>query len=168
MTWPNRKANRITNYDYSSPGAYFITICTQNRRSILGNIVGGGAFDAPYVQLNPKGQIVQQYVLSGNKIPGIVVDKYVIMPNHIHMILRISDSGSSGTPRASSPTNAAIPHFVSTLKRLCHRDLGQRIFQRSYHDHVIRNEKDYQMIWQYIDTNPARWQEDCFYEENKS
>ena len=98
MVFHERKPNRLPGFDYNTPGAYFITICTSNRRPILGTIVG-----------------------------------------------------------------AVIPHFISTLKRFCHRDIGSHIFQRSYHDHVIRNEDDYLKIWQYIDNNPARWQEDCFY-----
>ena len=123
----------------------------------------GGAFDAPDVRLSRYGEIAQKYILSGNRIPGVTVDKYVIMPNHIHLILLLEATATAGTSRAPSPTNAVIPHFVSTLKRFCHRDFGKKIFQRSYHDHVIRNEASYQKIWQYIDYNPTLWQEDCFY-----
>ena len=163
MDFPQRKPNRIPHFDYSTPGAYFITICTQDRIPLLCTIVGGGAFDAPSVCLTKNGEIVRQYVLSGNRIPGITVDKFVIMPNHIHLILLVEATVQSGTSRAPSPTNAVIPHFISTLKRFCHREIGRNIFQRSYHDHVIRNEAGYLKIWQYIDNNPALWQEDCFY-----
>ena len=163
MEYPSRKPNRRPFFDYSTPGADFITICTENRRPILGDIVGGGAFDAPYTQLTNIGQVVQRHIVSGNHIQGITVDKYVVMPNHIHMILLLNDTAANGTSKTPSPTNAVIPHFVSTLKRFCHRDIGRKIFQRSYHDHVIRDEKDYLKIWQYIDNNPVRWQEDCFY-----
>ena len=165
MNLPNRKPNRLPDYNYNTPGAYFITICTENRKPILSEIVGGGAFDAPHTQLTKYGQIVQRYILSGNRIRGITVDKFVIMPNHIHIILLVDETAAGGTSRAPSPTNAAIPHFVSTLKRFCHRDIGNDIFQRSYHDHVIRDEEDYLLIWQYIDNNPVRWQDDCFYTE---
>ena len=163
MDYPNRKANRLPKYNYSAPGAYFLTICTESRKSILSKIVGGGAFDAPSAQLTKLGMIVKRNILSGNQIQGITVDKFVIMPNHIHLILLVDPTAQDGTSRAPSPTNAVIPHFVSTFKRFCHRDIGYPIFQRSYHDHVIRDEEDYRMIWQYIDTNPVRWQEDCFY-----
>mgnify|MGYP003312255543 CR=1 FL=1 len=163
MDFPTRKPNRIPHFDYSTPGAYFITICTEGRLPILSTIVGGGALDAPCARLTSIGQVVQRHIISGNRIPGVTVDKYVIMPNHIHLILLVENTASAGTSRAPSPTNAVIPHFVSTLKRFCHRDVGTRFFQRSYHDHVIRNEADYLRIWQYIDNNPARWQEDCFY-----
>ena len=163
MDFPTRKPNRLPNFNYSTPGAYFITICTEDRKPILSEVVGGGALDAPVTRLTKHGQIAQRYLLSGNRIPGITVDKFVIMPNHIHMILLVNDAASGGTSRAPSPTNAAIPHFISTLKRFCNRDIGKNIFQRSYHDHVIRDEADYLLIWQYIDSNPAKWQEDCFY-----
>ena len=163
MELPKRKPNRIPHFDYSTPGAYFVTICTQDKAPLLSTVVGGGALDAPDVRLSRYGEIAQKYILSGNRIPGVTVDKFVIMPNHIHLILLVEADASTGTSRAPSPTNAVIPHFVSTLKRFCHRDFGKKIFQRSYHDHVIRNEASYQKIWQYIDNNPTLWQEDCFY-----
>ena len=163
MELPKRKPNRIPHFDYSTPGAYFVTICTQDKAPLLSTVVGGGALDAPDVRLSRYGEIAQKYILSGNRIPGVTVDKYVIMPNHIHLILLVEETATAGTSRAPSPTNAVIPHFVSTLKRFCHRDFGKKIFQRSYHDHVIRNEASYQKIWQYIDNNPTLWQEDCFY-----
>ena len=164
MELPVRKPNRLPHFDYNTPGAYFITICTKDKQCILGNIVGGGAFDAPKVALSKIGRIAEKCILSGNNIPGVTVDKFVVMPNHIHMILFV-EAGCSGTSWAPSPTNAVIPHFVSTFKRFCHKEIGFAVSQRSYHDHVIRGEKDYLKIWEYIDNNPARWKEDCFYME---
>ena len=163
MERPARKPNRLPSYNYSTPGAYFLTLCTKNKQCILGSVVGGGALDAPHIRLTNAGMVVQKYIVSGNRVPGVTVDKFVVMPNHIHMILFLDGTAQSGPSRAPAPTNAVIPHFVSTLKRFCNRDLGANIFQRSYHDHVIRNEADYLKIWQYIDGNPAKWQEDCFY-----
>ena len=162
---PQRKPNRLKRFDYSTAGAYFITVCTQNRANILGDIVGGGALDAPQTRLTKAGVIVERYILSGNRVSGVTVDKYVIMPNHVHFLLLVDEDAAGGTSKAPSPTNAVIPHFVATLKRFCHRDIGGKIFQRSYHDHVIRGESDYLKIWQYIDTNPAKWEEDCFYKQ---
>ena len=166
MELPKRKSNRLPNYDYSTPGAYFITICVEGKKCILGRVVGGGALDAPLVQLSNYGQTAQRYIESGSSIPGITVDKFVVMPNHIHIILFVDKTASSGMSQVSSPTNSIIPHFVSTLKRFVHRDIGTKIFQRSYHDHVIRGEQDYLRIWEYIDTNPAKWLQDCFYVED--
>ena len=165
MELPNRKSMRLKEYDYSTPGAYFVTICTQGKQKILSTIVGGGAFDAPIVTLTKIGEVARKYILSGNRIPGVTVDKFVIMPNHIHLILVIEETAVSGTSRAPSPTNAAIPHFVSTFKRLCHREIGEPIFQRAYYDHVIRSDADYREIWEYIDTNPDKWTQDRFYSE---
>lgn len=157
----SRKNNRLPEYDYSAPGAYFITVCTKDKQCTLGTVVGGGALDAPTVHLSEIGSIVKKYVQSTNRIQGITVDKYVIMPNHIHLILLAAHA--EGTSKAPSPTNALVPHTISTLKRFVHRDAGMQVFQRSYHDHVIRNEKDYLRIWQYIDENPAKWDEDKYY-----
>ena len=162
MDLPKRKHNRLPEYDYSTPGAYFITICVSEKQCLLGNIVGGGALDAPQVRLSAYGKIVEKHILSGNRIPNVRVDKYVIMPNHLHLLLFVDCDGASKAP---PPTNAVIPHFVSTFKRFCHRDTGRKLFQRSYHDHIIRGDADYAKIWEYIDNNPARWQEDCFYVE---
>ena len=167
MDLPKRKPNRLRGYDYDRPGAYFITFCTQNRRCVLSRIVGGGAHDAPRVELTELGKIVDKYIRSGNRMEHISVDKYVIMPNHVHILLSVTgtdcERAPNGTSRAPSPTNQLVPRFVSTLKRFCHAEMGQKLFQRSFHDHVIRNEADYREIWQYIDGNPGKWEEDKFY-----
>ena len=100
MELPKRKAIRLPDYEYSSPGAYFITICTHERRCILSRItVGADALGGPCLQLTDTGKVVEQYILSTNRMTGFHVDKYVVMPNHIHMILRIDN----GPPRAPPP-----------------------------------------------------------------
>ena len=91
MNLPKRKPTRLKDYDYSSEGAYFITICTKNKQKILCDIVGDGAHDVPKINLSPMGEIVEKYILSTNKIPELTVDKYVIMPNHIHLILLLQN-----------------------------------------------------------------------------
>lgn len=164
MDLPTRKPNRLPDFDYSTPGAYFLTICTQDKRCILGQIVGGGDFDTPQVSLSWMGEVVRHNVERSRQIANIHVDKYVIMPNHIHLILFVDRNDIDGPSESPAPTNAIVPHYVSTLKRFCNKELGKNIFQRSYHDHVIRDERDYLKIWAYIDNNPARWKEDCFYE----
>lgn len=163
---PNRKPLRLRDYDYSSPGACFVTICTKDRKCILSRItVGADALGGPSLTLTETGKIVEKYIVSTNRIDGLHVDNYVIMPNHVHMILRI-ETGSfetnGGPPRASAPTTAIIPNAVGALKRLVQRETGEKIFQRSYYEHVIRNERDYLEIWNYIDTNPAKWAEDRY------
>ena len=150
-----RKANRLSSFNYNQNGAYFITVCTRNKEKILGDIVGGGALDAPKIKLSPIGEIVEKYILSTNKIPEITVDKYVIMPNHIHLLLTVENE--KGTSWAPSPTNNVISHSISTLKRFVNKAVGENVFQRSYYDHVIRNQTDYNEAWEYIENNPIKW-----------
>ncbi|MEG0895246.1 MAG: transposase [Oscillospiraceae bacterium] len=157
MELPKRKRLRLDGYDYSQNGAYFITICTQNRECILGKIVGDDAHIVPQIQLSEYGIVIEKYL---NGIIG--VDKFIIMPNHIHLVIFINLS-ANGTMWASSPTNQSIPQLIKSFKILVTKGIGLSLFQRSYHDHIIRNEQEYQKIWQYIDTNPLKWDEDCFY-----
>ena len=188
---PKRKPTRWSEIDYSTAGLYFITICTQERQCILSEVVGdtplshadhpvgGGALDAPHVILTDIGKIVEKHLLGCNKMPPIYIDKYIIMPNHIHIIVGISRGveappptsvhrGSRGVeapPPTSvrSPANALIPRFVSTFKRFCNAEIGKNIFQRSFYDHVIRNGREYEEIAAYIAKNPQTWREDSLY-----
>ena len=156
---PERKTGRLPHYNYSAVGTYFITVCTQTRRHTLGCVVGGGVLDAPYVRLSKYGTIAEQTLLEMVSFyEGISVDEYVVMPNHVHFILTIHENvGSSGTP---TPTNARIPAFLSTWKRLTNRKACFPLWQRSYYDHILRSEADYLRARQYISHNPACWAED--------
>ena len=173
---PKRKPTRIKQYDYSSVGAYFVTICTQDRKQILSEIirtnntsvcetdryvVGDGALDVPCIRLTPIGKIVEKHLLSSENIQGVKVDKYVIMPDHIHAIIFIKSkketNQQNGTSRAPSPTNELLPHIVSTFKRFCNKEIGYNIFQRSFADHIIRDNEDYETRKKYIYENPMRW-----------
>ena len=156
-----RKNNRLSEYDYNSIGAYFITICVKDKQKILSHIVGDGALDVPKVELTHIGKIVDKYIRSTNNIENVTVDKYVIMPNHIHILVSIT--ADKRDVEAPSPTNKLIPRVVSALKRLSNREIGYNIFQRSYYDHIIRNRHDYDAAWQYIDENPIKWTSDEFY-----
>ena len=182
---PKRKPTRLASFDYSTHGAYFITICTDGRRCILStidsdcpNTVGGDVLDAPKVQLTQYGKIVDKYINELNNFyQHITVERYVIMPNHIHLILYISCDGFStfdtetpvdGASRTSPPTSkqhSAVSRFVSTLKRFCNKECCRNLFQRSFYDHVIRNQKDYDEIAKYIYENPIRWKYDQLYSE---
>ena len=151
----------MSEYDYNSIGAYFITICVKDKQKILSHIVGDGALDVPKVELTHIGKIVDKYIRSTNNIENVTVDKYVIMPNHIHILVSIT--ADKRDVEAPSPTNKLIPRVVSALKRLSNREIGYIIFQRSYYDHIIRNRHDYDAAWQYIDENPIKWTSDEFY-----
>ena len=161
---PSRKSMRLSEYDYSTPGAYFITICVAERREMLSNInVGTGVPDCPKNTLTKYGEIAEKRILEMDAFyDNIFVDKYVIMPNHIHLLVRIEDSGRSGTP-VPTKANSIISRFISTFKRFCNRECGENIWQSRYYDHVIRNQRDYDEIWEYIENNPAKWEEDRFF-----
>ena len=168
MNLPKRKPTRLKGYDYSTPGAYFITICVKDRKNKLGRIVGCGDFDAPQMVLSAHGRILDKYIrLMNEKYTHIQVDKYVIMPNHFHLILRIFEY-KNGASETAAPYNNETSKFVSLLKRYCNQEYGENIWQISCNDHIIRGEKDYQKIWEYIDTNVLRWEKDCFYNDERS
>ena len=161
---PKRKKDRLTGYDYSANGSYYITVCTRDKQHILGHSVGGGVLDAPYVRLSKCGAMVRDTLLEMDAFyDEITIDHYVIMPNHVHFILSIC--GERGPSRTPAPTNARLPAFLSAWKRLTNKKAGFPIWQRGYYDHVIRNEADYLRIWQYMDENPVRWAEDEYYFE---
>lgn len=156
---PKRKSLRLESYDYSTPGAYFITVCTENRRKFLGDFVGRDACDAPQIELSTYGKTLDKYIgLMSEKYEHIRIDKYVIMPDHFHLLLRITDRNCQkhGVSQASRPTKSEVAKFVSLLKRYCNKEYGKNIWQISYNDHIIRNEKDYLEVIQYIENNPIR------------
>ena len=165
--FPKRKRNRLKDYNYSSNGAYFITICTNDRKNIFWNneshnFVGEDIILPPdYVRLSPYGKIAEEAIRAiPQYYPHIELLQYVVMPNHIHMILFIPcDSGRI----ISSPTS--ILTAVGQMKRWVSQKVGTAIWQRSFHDHIIRDKNDYEKIAKYICANPVRWQYDCFYTE---
>ena len=150
---PKRKKIRLENFSYSTRGAYFVTICTKDKAPILSQVVLNG--NMPKVCLTAIGKVVEEKLLSSEEIPGVKIDSYVIMPDHIHAIMLITEV--NGTPVAQSPTNEGLPHIISTFKRLCHKELKSVIFQRSYIDHIIRDAKDYETRKKYMYENPIRW-----------
>ncbi len=158
-----KESIRLPGFDYSSAGAYFLTICTENRKQVLSTIVGGDVLDAPKVQLFPYGEIADKHIRQLDAFyDGIRVDGYVIMPNHIHILLIVFENGASKT---SPPTrqHSAVSRFVSTFKRFCNKEYGHNLWQRYYNDHIIRNQEDYDKHLKYIQENPIRWQEDELY-----
>ncbi len=161
--FPKRKPTRLKDYDYSTPGMYFLTVCIKNRANLLGKIVGCGDFDAPKMVLSKYGVILDRYInLMNYKYSHIQIDKYIIMPNHFHLILHINEY-KNGASETAAPYNNEMSKFISLLKRYCNREYGKNIWQTSCNDHIIRGEKDYNKIWEYIDTNVLRWEKDCFY-----
>ena len=152
MELAKRKSPRIKAYDYSTPNYYFITICTHKKECIFG--YPG--------KLNDFGRYAEENL---KKIPeihsAIQLDKYVVMPNHIHGIFVVqADEAETGLKNLS----VIIGQYkMSVTKKIREIEPGKIVWQRSYHDHVIRNQKSYEKIWLYIEKNPLKWEEDCFY-----
>jgi len=161
--WFDRKTTRLPEYDYNTPGAYFLTICTENKKCILSRIVGTGVLDGPKIALLPYGKAAEKYILQLNHFyDNLSVESYVIMPNHIHILLRITEEGPSGTP-VPTLQNSAVSRFVSTLKRFCNKDYGKNIWQPRSYDHIIRDQADFDRHLKYIYENPFGWQKDELY-----
>ena len=258
QTLPDRKIIRLAEYDYNVDGVYFITICAKNREKIFSEIKTEKHSDGSVtvnVELTEVGKTAEKYILSSERIDGVKIDDYVIMPNHIHIIVALECSGSKncgtsrapshmaslrnnahefsggtsrapsptaslcnnadefnggtsrapspmvllcnnadefnggtsrapsptaslcnnadefngGTSRAPSPTashtpaNAKLPRVIAAFKRLCNKETGYNVFQRSYMEHIIRDFDDYVVRKNYITNNPIRWIEDKYY-----
>lgn len=151
--YPTRKKLRIEDYDYTSAGAYFITVCTAKRENLFWFDVGADSIRPSCVSLSEIGALVEKAVL---QIPehyeNISVDKYCIMPDHIHLIVRIC-SDDNGLP-LSAPDISTV---IGSMKRWVSRQAGRPIWQKSYFDHVVRGQRDYDEIWQYIENNPLKY-----------
>ena len=157
---PQRKPTRLPFFNYNEAGTYFLTLCAKDKRCILGRVLDGAdETQSPTMQLSRTGIIVQNQIQTMvDFYSNVKIDRFVVMPNHIHLLLSIR-----GDKKETTLTNAIIPSFVSTLKRFTNKQAGADLWQRSFHDHIVRNEQDYLRIWQYIDSNAAKWKMDCFY-----
>lgn len=161
---PRRKRNHFPTFDYRGNHRYFVTICTQDRKQLLSTITVGEGLAPPNIKLSDYGKIAEEQLTALQKrYTGLTVENYVIMPNHIHAILRLENTGGA----SPSPTLHDIICAFKSLSARAVKQIGfkNKFWQRSYYDHVIRDENDYRSIWGYIDNNPARWAEDEYYTE---
>ena len=167
---PKRKNPRLKDYDYSSPGAYFITICTHNKVCTLSRVVGA-IQESPEIKLTKYGKIADTVINEISCRYGVAVDSYVIMPNHIHLILVISDEDQKWAIRESplqgrSIISKVVGYVKMNSSKEIHKIVGDSpIWQRSFYDHIIRDRQDYDKIAKYVQDNPFKWQDDCFYSE---
>lgn len=148
MDFYSRKSPRIPNYDYSLNGYYFVTICTHDKECLFGTPE----------KMNDFGSIAQRdlYAIESH-YENVRIDKCVVMPNHIHAIIVIEGA-------ITCDLNTIIGQYKSGVTRKIREfDPNRIVWQRSYHDHIIRNEKQYIKIWEYIENNPLKWEMDCFY-----
>ena len=163
MELPKRKQKRLTEYDYSTPNAYFITVCTAKRKNLFWKDVGAVIDRPKNVPLTNLGIIAQRSIENITiHYSAISVDHYVIMPNHIHLLLQINTDADGRSMIA--PTISTV---VRLMKGTVSKQAGFPVWQKGFYDHVIRNEKDYREIWNYIEDNPTKWAEDKLYSETQ-
>ena len=152
MLFSTRKSPRIKNFDYKSENYYFITICTHNRRCLFGD---------PH-KLSIAGEIAEKQI---NQISAhyenVRVDKYVVMPNHVHMILVLENGNINSADQIIAQYKSGVTREVRSMIP----DIV--LWQRSFHDHIIRNQRSYENIWLYIDGNPQCWDKDCFFTDQE-
>lgn len=155
---PQRKSIRLKDYDYSQAGFYFVTICTKDKKCLFWKVGAtfGRQFNNP--QLTQYGKIVDLEVNKINNIyENVELNKYVIMPNHIHLIIILHNvNGRSKT----APT---ISRIIQQFKGSISKQLGFSVWQKSFYDHIIRDEQEYIKICEYIQENPIKWTEDKYY-----
>lgn len=168
--YPSRHSIRLGGYDYSWPGAYFITICTDERQCLFGDISGEKMI------LNRYGQIVRScWGETPWHHPSTVMDVFVIMPNHVHGIVEINDStvraGQRPAPTGRHPLSEIIRAFKSVSAHRINelrKSKGQPVWQRGYYEHIIHSEEELDQIGNYINTNPANWGKDAENPTNRS
>lgn len=156
MDLPKRKNIRLNDYNYSSNGAYFITICTKNKENLLWKNVGANCVrPLDQLPLSKIGIVIENEIYKLNTVyENIKVDKYQIMPNHIHLIIFIYEDSNGRTQFA--PT---ISRIIKQFKGSITKQIGLSIWQKSFYDRIIRNEKEYQSVWNYIHNNPLKYLE---------
>ena len=150
---PTRKKNRLDNYDYGAPGYYFVTVCIGDKSKLFWNDVSANV-DPEHLPLTEYGKIVERFLLEiPAHYPNVRLDKYVVMPNHVHAIIQLTHKYKKVT----------ISSIMRAWKALVTRNTTDLTWQKSFYDHVIRDERDYRRIWKYIDDNPIKWADDCYY-----
>ncbi len=170
----DRKTTRLKGADYNQNQAVFLTICTKGRQCLLSQIVVTGVLDGPLIELTEYGKIADKYIKQLNDFYNdLLVEQYVIMPNHIHILLWVKGDENGSSSVTNGPSGTPVPtvqnsipsRFVSTFKRFCNKEYGKNIWQYRSNDHIIRSRKDYEEHVKYIYENPIRWYYDQLYSE---
>lgn len=158
---PDRKHPRLKSNVYDQAGMYFITICTKGRSPCLGKIVwDDDKLETACCKLSETGEIVKKHICN---IPAVyadtVVDTYMIMPDHVHLLLRfLKDTYSVEKENSKSPSvSTKLIHIICSTKTLVTKDLGYSIWQTSFYDSILPDENAFLRARVYIRHNPARW-----------
>ncbi len=156
MEFKDRKHPRLKDYDYSLPGYYYVTIHNEKDAPVLSAVQQQNKLCQAMTVLTPCGKIAEQQLLALEKrYPYVKIDKYVVMPSHIHVILQLLP-GQCPRPGLIQ----IIQAYKSLTTRACNRQLqtvGRKQFQSSFYETVLRNERAYQECWRYIEENPIKW-----------
>lgn len=156
----NRKRNRLEDYDYSTPNAYFITVCTEGRKNLFWAKWAPDIKDREDIPLSGHGETVRRAILDIPKhYPMIAVDHFAVMPNHVHLLLQIC------THDGRTVTAPSISTVMNQLKGIVTKRIGHPVWQKGFYDHVVRSDRDYREIWNYIEGNPYKWAEDELFEQ---
>lgn len=161
LSLPQRKLPRLKGYDYSQPGVYFITICTHQKECVFGTVIPGDGITEARLVLTPLGEIAKTCLLRIEALyNNAKIHNWVVMPNHVHILLEMMPCVAPAQDVVS-----IIGQYKAAVTRVARAAsiLDGKLWQVSYHDHVIRGSADYRKIWQYIHDNPAKWHTDCFY-----
>ncbi len=162
MELPKRKHNRLNCFDYGTTGCYFITLCTQERQRLF-------EIEQPQCNIDTQDSIVSANIANTiikkwlneipNKYPNMQIDTFVIMPDHIHFILRIRQcsSGAALPDVMRFFKTMTTNHYLRCIKERIILPFNKKLWQKSYYDHIIRNQADYNEVWEYIENNPAKW-----------
>ncbi|MGN1432417.1 MAG: transposase [Ruminococcus sp.] len=157
MDLPKRKPQRLKSFDYAAEKYYFVTMCTMDKQNLFGNLINQN--DTVKMVYTFMGEIALKHLKEiENHFDEIKIDKYVIMPNHIHIIIVIGCNGNSERSRPFPTLSTVIGLYKSGVSR----EVGCKIWQKSFHDHIIRNKNDYLKIREYIEKNPLKWDLDCY------
>ncbi len=150
MDYPQRKYPRLKNFDYASGGVFCVTICTENREMSLGKVVDG---EEARVHLSALGQLVQKLIDNiPNAYPGTILLNRVVMPNHVHILIQIPHENP-----------VSLFSVIRGTKTMATRAAGFSVWQKSFYEHVVRNETDALRCWKYIDENPKKWALDPYF-----
>ena len=157
---PKRKHPRLKEYDYSTNGAYFITVCTKDRKNLFAP-VGADSISARMVK--------RTFLETIKRYPCVESPVFVVMPNHFHAIITISRADMESAPTVSEIVQSFKRHstleYIKLVKQGVLLPFDRQIWQRSFYDHVIRGQADYDEIYRYIEENPLRWELDKLYSE---
>jgi REP element-mobilizing transposase RayT len=178
----NRKRNRMLGYDYSQNNLYFVTICVQDKICCFGAVGTGRDLSVPIdnsdninnsnhsirkMYLNEFGKIAhKQWEWLANQYSYVVLHSFIVMPNHVHGVIEInSDLVTDISIKIKSLSELIGAYKTTTSKQIHHIGNDNFAWQRSFHDHIIRDDAGYERICNYIETNPEKWEKDTFFEE---